>query len=472
MSCFDWSADRSYTDKNKHQNEQIDVDDALCFIGQNFYGIRFRNNYRLYEYLTYVDHNTENVYCHVRGVYMPRNMPMSFPRANVIIDRPPLWSKVPAGTAVLAPLGTDKSAQIRYAPVKVIEQKENDQLLVQPVCYMDAIPVGVEDGYVHEFIPDEYLTASSVRGSTLTAHMGRLWQTDPYKWCPDPDEAVPWLQVDMIRLYYICVIRVTGYTSSAYVTTFKLAVYHGGTFVWVLENGSAKVFQRITGADASEHLVNLVETPYRYVRFHPVTSNGAACMGVELYGYGELSGSGLLFPLREIRMTGSVCNLQTDCDRIAGAECARELGKPGTYSCSEKPPKWSRSVEQSNMCIHGDKQYPWEHAVSMDTSSIHGHKQYPWTQAVSMDTSSIHGDKQYPWTQAVSMETSSIHGHKQYPLGQAVSMKTCSIHEDMQYPWGHAVSMGTCSINGDMQYPWGHAVSMGKCSINGDMQYP
>ncbi|XP_048581046.1 latent-transforming growth factor beta-binding protein 4 isoform X2 [Nematostella vectensis] len=270
---------------------------------------------------------------------MPRRMPLPFKRSNVIIDRPPLLSKVPVGAAALAPLGTDKHAQVRYAPVQIVKHEENHRLLVQPVCDLTAVPVGISDGYVHFTISDEYFSASSERSSTLSAKMGRLYITPSgQKWCPRDGDRTPWLQIDMNELYYICSVRVDGYTPlDQYVKTFAISVSNDKqNWIYVLENGKEKVFTSLRGTRSSDHLVGLVDTPYRYIRFHPLTSNGAPCMGVEVFGYGAVHQAGLSFPLNELRMTGTVCNLQTDCDRTPGAECARELDKPGTYTCKCK----------------------------------------------------------------------------------------------------------------------------------------
>ncbi|XP_048581546.1 uncharacterized protein LOC5510058 isoform X2 [Nematostella vectensis] len=275
---------------------------------------------------------------------------MDFPRQNVIIDRAPLRGLMKKGKEVVAPLGVDGNNQSLYVPAVIAREEKNGNYLLRPVCNMKAPPAGVYYSFIHPYVGRKNMKASSELNAHVPAFHGRLYTPNKSKWCPKgSDTESPWLQVDLNGRFYICSVSVTGMQSfhtpfepkrgdpePAYIINFKISVSNDEEqWRFIEENGKEKIFKRTKRFEASSHILDLVDAPYRYVRFHPVAYHHSPCMGIEVFGYGSVRGvtNRLSFPLQDLRMKGYVCNLQNDCDNIPDAECSHEGNAPGSYTC-------------------------------------------------------------------------------------------------------------------------------------------
>ncbi|XP_020907177.1 latent-transforming growth factor beta-binding protein 4 [Exaiptasia diaphana] len=296
---------------------------------------RGRNSYVVYERAIFKRQTGETTHAIPRGM----RRPLPYPRRNIIIDLPPLKSKVKPGDNVLAELGQNYFASEIYSDVKIVRIK-NDKYYVKPVCDMQSPPVGIYDDYVHFRVSDSSFKASSVHpGHNYAARYGRLYKdNDGYAWCPNyHDFNVPWLSIDLEEYYFICSVKTSGLNRDKYTLTYTMSVSTDSrTWEDVKENGQKKVFKRHASPDVHHQYIGMIDKPYRYVKFFPTSFKTWPCLNVEIHGHGEIQTSGpfpMSFPLKALRLKGSVCNLQTKCLNTPNGECSSEGYVPGTYTC-------------------------------------------------------------------------------------------------------------------------------------------
>ena len=92
-------------------------------------------------------------------------------------------------------------------------------------------------------IPDNNITASTVRSANTTAKNGRLNYTSESSWCAGTSDPNPYLQIDLQTLHIICAVSTQGNSKAdQWVKTYTLqSSTDGSNWINYTEIGRVKV---------------------------------------------------------------------------------------------------------------------------------------------------------------------------------------------------------------------------------------
>ncbi|KAI8503383.1 hypothetical protein Bbelb_192040, partial [Branchiostoma belcheri] len=191
------------------------------------------------------------------------------------------------------------------------------------------VPLGMESGV----IPDDNITASSIRGSPSVTdykpYRARLNGVAGWgSWIADNNSIGEWLQVDLGEMK-----RVTGTSTQGrhwrnpnWVTSYKLLYSADGSSWTTYTDGDGSEMVFTGNTDQRTPVTNLLDNPVdaRYVRFYPQSWNVRIAMRVEILGCRINNGffGFCVDPPTQANTIGPVC----DCPYLPGENC--------TYPCS------------------------------------------------------------------------------------------------------------------------------------------
>ncbi|PFX12512.1 Receptor-type tyrosine-protein phosphatase F, partial [Stylophora pistillata] len=134
-------------------------------------------------------------------------------------------------------------------------------------------------------IPDDKITASSVKSVSTPPNNGRLNYVSGSSWCAETSDANSYLQIDLQTLHIICAVSTQGNSqANQWVKNYTLQLSTDGT-TWTdyTEGGLVKVFEGNDDRNTKvKQIVYGVLT--RYLRFRPQTDQGGVCMRTEVFG--------------------------------------------------------------------------------------------------------------------------------------------------------------------------------------------